>query len=197
MGLLNRQLARNQPASRLLFGSSSAKEVANRWIGDKTIGSLLLVAFQTRHDAAKSSTAAFRNWRMGGPRFQKASALGRKRKPVEETMMTIDEGGCDEHQEEYENQRKELMKAKREVEMMKNERKSKECEEALKSLRELQNKLMRKSMHVGSLERRRRVTCERRGDSEVEEKRRRREGEILRAARLSGGLPRRRGRREF
>ncbi|KAI3728776.1 hypothetical protein L6452_17418 [Arctium lappa] len=120
-------------------------------IGDKTIGSLLLVAFQTRNDAAKSSTAAFRNWRMGGPRFQKASVLGRKRKSVEETMMTTDEGGCDEHQEEYENQRKELMKAKREIEMMKNERKSKECEEALKSLRELQNKLMRKSMHVGSL----------------------------------------------
>ncbi|XP_076914015.1 DNA replication complex GINS protein PSF3-like [Bidens hawaiensis] len=79
-------------------------------IGDKTIGSLLLVAFQTRYkdvlikahtsasalapkflslltkeetklyDAAKSSTAAFRTWRMGGPRFQKAYVLGRKRK---------------------------------------------------------------------------------------------------------------------
>lgn len=45
------------------------------------------------------------------------------------------------------------MKAKRELEVMKreNECKSKECEEALKSLRELQNELMRKSMHVGSL----------------------------------------------
>ena len=32
-----------------------------------------------------------------------------------------------------------------------NECKSKECEEALRSLRELQNELMRKSMHVGSL----------------------------------------------
>lgn len=45
------------------------------------------------------------------------------------------------------------MKAKKELEMMKmeNECKSKECEEALKSLRDLQNELMRKSMHVGSL----------------------------------------------
>ncbi|PWA90178.1 GINS complex, subunit Psf3 [Artemisia annua] len=83
-------------------------------IGDKSIGNLLLVAFQTRYkevlikahtassaltpkflslftkeetklyDAAKSSTAAFKTWRMGGPRFQKASVLGRKRKPVGE-----------------------------------------------------------------------------------------------------------------
>ncbi|GJV64446.1 DNA replication complex GINS protein PSF3-like protein [Tanacetum coccineum] len=83
-------------------------------IGDKSIGNLLLVAFQTRYkevlikahtassaltpkfltlltkeetklyDAAKSSTAAFKTWRMGGPRFQKASLLGRKRKPVVE-----------------------------------------------------------------------------------------------------------------
>ncbi|KAL8189157.1 hypothetical protein R6Q57_028723 [Mikania cordata] len=47
----------------------------------------------------------------------------------------------------------ELMKTKRELEMMRREHesKSKECEEALKSLRELQNELMRKSMHVGSL----------------------------------------------
>ncbi|KAJ9537886.1 hypothetical protein OSB04_030619 [Centaurea solstitialis] len=68
--------------------------------------------------------------------------------PCEDNDDHKDEG-CDE----YENERDELMKAKREVEMMKreNERKSKECEDALKSLRELQNELMRKSMHVGSL----------------------------------------------
>ncbi|CAI9286680.1 unnamed protein product [Lactuca saligna] len=61
--------------------------------------------------------------------------------------------GEDELQEKYENQKNELMKAKKELEMMKmeNECKSKECEEALKSLRDLQNELMRKSMHVGSL----------------------------------------------
>ncbi|KAL8218641.1 hypothetical protein R6Q57_022014 [Mikania cordata] len=83
-------------------------------IGDKTIGSLLLVAFQTRYkevlikahtsasvlapkflslltkeeaklyDAAKSSTAAFKTWRMGGSRFQVASVLGKKRKPIGE-----------------------------------------------------------------------------------------------------------------
>lgn len=32
-----------------------------------------------------------------------------------------------------------------------NQRKTRECEEALTSLREIQNELMRKSMHVGSL----------------------------------------------
>ncbi|KAK9048951.1 hypothetical protein SSX86_032082 [Deinandra increscens subsp. villosa] len=83
-------------------------------IGDKTIGSLLLVAFQTRYkevlikahtsasalgpkflslltkeetklyDAATSSTAAFKTWRMGGSRMQQASVLGRKRKPIGE-----------------------------------------------------------------------------------------------------------------
>ncbi|KAF5792808.1 putative GINS complex, subunit Psf3, GINS subunit, domain A, GINS complex, subunit Psf3 superfamily [Helianthus annuus] len=83
-------------------------------INEKTIGSLLLVAFQTRYkevlikahtsasalapkylslltkeetklyEAAKSSTEAFKTWRMGGPRFQKASVLGRKRKPIGE-----------------------------------------------------------------------------------------------------------------
>ncbi|KAL4588880.1 hypothetical protein LXL04_001778 [Taraxacum kok-saghyz] len=59
----------------------------------------------------------------------------------------------DELQVKYENQKNELMKAKKELEIMKmeNECKSKECEEALKSLRDLQNELMRKSMHVGSL----------------------------------------------
>ncbi|KAI3774833.1 hypothetical protein L1987_49395 [Smallanthus sonchifolius] len=56
---------------------------------------------------------------------------------------------CEENDEDCD----ELMKAKRALEMMKkeNECKSRECEEALKSLRELQNELMRKSMHVGSL----------------------------------------------
>ncbi|KAJ8570198.1 hypothetical protein K7X08_006775 [Anisodus acutangulus] len=82
-------------------------------IGGKTIGPLLLVAFRTRYrevlikahtaasivapkhltlltkegtklyEAGQSSTAAFKKWRMGGPRLQKASVLGRKRKPVE------------------------------------------------------------------------------------------------------------------
>uniref|UniRef100_A0A3Q7GEZ2 Uncharacterized protein n=2 Tax=Solanum subgen. Lycopersicon TaxID=49274 RepID=A0A3Q7GEZ2_SOLLC len=84
-----------------------------RLIGEKTIGPLLLVAFRTRYrevlikahtaasivapkhfslltkeetklyEAGQSSTAAFKKWRMGGPRLQKASVLGRKRKPVE------------------------------------------------------------------------------------------------------------------
>ncbi|KAL3840375.1 hypothetical protein ACJIZ3_024966 [Penstemon smallii] len=81
-------------------------------IGDKTIGPLLLVAFRTRYkevlikahtltlavapkhltlltkeeaklyEAGQSSIAAFKKWRMGGPRFQAAPVLGRKRKPT-------------------------------------------------------------------------------------------------------------------
>ncbi|KAK2981986.1 hypothetical protein RJ640_007578 [Escallonia rubra] len=81
--------------------------------GDKSIGPVLLVAFMTRYkevlikahttsltvapksltlltneeaklyEAARSSTAAVKKWRMGGPRLKKASVLGRKRKPVE------------------------------------------------------------------------------------------------------------------
>ncbi|KAF8099528.1 hypothetical protein N665_0242s0014 [Sinapis alba] len=52
-----------------------------------------------------------------------------------------------------EQQKKEMADMKRMVDELKqeNERKSRECEEALHSLRELQNELMRKSMHVGSL----------------------------------------------
>ncbi|XP_027117273.2 uncharacterized protein [Coffea arabica] len=81
--------------------------------GDKSIGPFLLVAFQTRYkevlvkahtaasavaskhltlltneevklcEAGQSSTAAFKKWRMGAPRLQKAPVLGRKRKPIE------------------------------------------------------------------------------------------------------------------
>lgn len=52
-----------------------------------------------------------------------------------------------------EQQKKEIADMKRMVDQLKqeNERKSRECKEALNSLRELQNELMRKSMHVGSL----------------------------------------------
>jgi GINS complex subunit 3 len=35
------------------------------------------------YEAAQSSMAAFKKWRMGGPRLQRASILGRKRKPAE------------------------------------------------------------------------------------------------------------------
>ncbi|XP_057979098.1 DNA replication complex GINS protein PSF3-like isoform X1 [Malania oleifera] len=82
-------------------------------IGDRTIGSLLLIAFRTRYkevltkahtaasilapkflalltkeethlfEAAQSSLATFKKWRMGGPRFQRASILGRKRKSTD------------------------------------------------------------------------------------------------------------------
>ncbi|XP_057766731.1 uncharacterized protein LOC130987128 isoform X3 [Salvia miltiorrhiza] len=84
----------------------------DREIGDRTIGPFLLVAFRTRYrdvlvkahtltltmtpkyltlltneetklyEAGQSSIAAFKKWQMGGPRFQVASVLGRKRKPT-------------------------------------------------------------------------------------------------------------------
>ncbi|KAF7816480.1 DNA replication complex GINS protein PSF3-like [Senna tora] len=82
-------------------------------VGDRTIGFLLLSAFKNRYkevltkahtaaftaaskfwsiltkeeinmyEAAQSSMASFKKWRMGGPRLQKASVLGRKRKSTE------------------------------------------------------------------------------------------------------------------
>jgi kinesin family protein C2/C3 len=54
---------------------------------------------------------------------------------------------------DFECQRKELAVTRRELGELKkeNQQKSSECQEALKSLKELQNELMRKSMHVGSL----------------------------------------------
>ncbi|KAF5180089.1 Dna replication complex gins protein psf3 [Thalictrum thalictroides] len=80
-------------------------------IGDRTIGSFLLYAFTGRYkevlskahssafistpkstlltkeetqlyEAARSSMAAFKKWRVGGPRFERASIL-RKRKPTD------------------------------------------------------------------------------------------------------------------
>jgi len=35
------------------------------------------------YETAQSAMASFKKWRMGGPRFQIASILGRKRKPTE------------------------------------------------------------------------------------------------------------------
>ncbi|CAJ1958030.1 unnamed protein product [Sphenostylis stenocarpa] len=54
---------------------------------------------------------------------------------------------------DFEYQRKELVETRRELGEIKkeNQQKSRECQEAWNSLKELQNELMRKSMHVGSL----------------------------------------------
>ncbi|KAK9085934.1 hypothetical protein Sjap_026345 [Stephania japonica] len=56
-------------------------------------------------------------------------------------------------QRDYELQHKELVETKKILESIRREHnmKNKECQEAWMSLRELQNELMRKSMHVGSL----------------------------------------------
>ncbi|XP_014495564.1 uncharacterized protein LOC106757408 isoform X2 [Vigna radiata var. radiata] len=82
-------------------------------VGDRTIGFLLLSAFKSRYkeiltkahsvafaagskfwsiltkeeinlyETAQSEMASFKKWRMGGPRFQIASVLGKKRKSTE------------------------------------------------------------------------------------------------------------------
>ncbi|XP_058099662.1 uncharacterized protein LOC131244010 isoform X1 [Magnolia sinica] len=81
-------------------------------VGDRSIGSFLLYAFSGRYkevlskghsaafatapkflplltreeshlfEAARSSMAAFKKWRVGGSRLERASVLGRKRKPA-------------------------------------------------------------------------------------------------------------------
>ncbi|CAK9145171.1 unnamed protein product [Ilex paraguariensis] len=95
------------------LGCKLAHLIDDRILSDKNIGPVLFVAFQTRYkdvlvkahtsalsvtaknltlltreetklyETAQSSTAAFKKWKMGGPRFQKAYVLGRKRKPTE------------------------------------------------------------------------------------------------------------------
>ena len=42
---------------------------------------LMLVLCEV-YEAAQSSMAAFKKWRMGGPRFQRASVLGRKKETI-------------------------------------------------------------------------------------------------------------------
>ncbi|CAK7338499.1 unnamed protein product [Dovyalis caffra] len=63
------------------------------------------------------------------------------------------EGNYQKLLRDYECQRRELTEMRRTMDELKRENrlKSRECQDALKSLQELQNELMRKSMHVGSL----------------------------------------------
>ncbi|KAJ6727889.1 KINESIN-LIKE PROTEIN KIN-14Q [Salix koriyanagi] len=63
------------------------------------------------------------------------------------------EGDYQKLLKDHEFQRKELTDMRRAMDELKRENrlKSRECQDALKSLQELQNELMRKSMHVGSL----------------------------------------------
>uniref|UniRef100_A0A1J3HCP3 Kinesin-4 n=2 Tax=Noccaea caerulescens TaxID=107243 RepID=A0A1J3HCP3_NOCCA len=73
--------------------------------------------------------------------------------PPQENVDCKTEEETHEMRNDCEQQEKEMADMKIMVDELKqeNQRKSKECEEALSSLRELQNELMRKSMHVGSL----------------------------------------------
>lgn len=72
---------------------------------------------------------------------------------VQDTNASEVTGDFKKLQGEYDYQKKQLLEARKAVEELKkaNEEKSNECQEAWKSLRDLQNELMRKSMHVGSL----------------------------------------------
>ncbi|KAK6947249.1 Malectin domain [Dillenia turbinata] len=74
-------------------------------------------------------------------------------KSPEDSCSCSSEEKFKELQRDYKNQRKELSETRRALEKLKrdNELKTKECKEAWLSLQELQNELMRKSMHVGSL----------------------------------------------
>lgn len=67
-------------------------------------------------------------------------------------MNSISEYECQETKPD-ECLKNELIETKRILDVLKreNEQKRKECQNALNSLQELQNELMRKSMHVGSL----------------------------------------------
>ncbi|KAI4366017.1 hypothetical protein MLD38_021946 [Melastoma candidum] len=62
-------------------------------------------------------------------------------------------GELQEVLKDYKNQRKELAKARKLIEELKRENQllTRECQEACKSRKDLQDELMRKSMHVGSL----------------------------------------------
>lgn len=62
-------------------------------------------------------------------------------------------GDYQKFQQDFEYQKEELAETRRMLEELKreNQAKTRECKEAWKSLKELQNELMRKSMHVGSL----------------------------------------------
>lgn len=64
-----------------------------------------------------------------------------------------EEGDYQKLLRDYKSQQKELTEMRSVLEELKgeNQQKSRDCKEALKSLKELQNELMRKSMHVGSL----------------------------------------------
>lgn len=63
------------------------------------------------------------------------------------------EGNYQTFQREFESQKIELAETRRMLEQLRreNQLKNRECQEAWNSLKELQNELMRKSMHVGSL----------------------------------------------
>ncbi|KAF8413547.1 hypothetical protein HHK36_001538 [Tetracentron sinense] len=73
--------------------------------------------------------------------------------PLKDSCNCNAEGEVCKLQKHYQLQYKELTETRRALEEFKreNELKSRECQEAWRSLKELQNELMRKSMHVGSL----------------------------------------------
>ncbi|KAG5543067.1 hypothetical protein RHGRI_015976 [Rhododendron griersonianum] len=80
-----KEVSRMLEASKIRVGYSDAKggSAVSDFLAALRLtccrGNAVLVSHV--YEAAQSSMAAFKKWRMGGPRFQKASVLGRKRRP--------------------------------------------------------------------------------------------------------------------
>ncbi|KAG5531037.1 hypothetical protein RHGRI_025854 [Rhododendron griersonianum] len=80
-----KEVSRMLEASKIRVGYSDAKggSAVSDFLAALRLtccrGNAVLVSHV--YEAAHSSMAAFKKWRMGGPRFQKASVLGRKRRP--------------------------------------------------------------------------------------------------------------------
>ncbi|KAL9366250.1 hypothetical protein Peur_037449 [Populus x canadensis] len=85
--------------------------------------------------------------------FVEMSQVAEYESPKEDNGHLQVEGDYEKLLRDYECQRRELTEIRRTMDELKRENrlKSRECQDALKSLQELQNELMRKSMHVGSL----------------------------------------------
>ncbi|XP_050279572.1 kinesin-like protein KIN-14Q isoform X4 [Quercus robur] len=86
------------------------------------------------------------------PKVMAESQVAESEPPKENGNFDV-KGDYQKVQQDFECQKEELAETRRMLEELKreNQAKTRECQEAWKSLKELQNELMRKSMHVGSL----------------------------------------------
>ncbi|XP_059442530.1 kinesin-like protein KIN-14Q isoform X4 [Corylus avellana] len=110
------------------------------------IGSPILCGISIRRDFPANSRE------VELPKVTAASQLAEREPPKDNGNFNV-EGDHQKVLRDFECQKMELAETRRMLEELKRENqvKSRECQEAWKSLQELQNELMRKSMHVGSL----------------------------------------------